>query len=256
MDTRFANKRHYTILLILSILSNFANGETIRMAFSKETPPYIFKESRGIEYDIIKEALAYKNHSLEPIFIPLGRIAFSFKNFNKINAAQRDNGIDLSAIGYYSDTVVNYHCCLISLKDSGINIKNPKQLKKYKIAGFQGAHEDIGFKNWLRYVNKENYIELMDQQQQAFELQSGQVEIIAGDLNVINHYNKTLLNSHSISEIKPIACKYISNKNSGYKAIFKSKKVRDDFNAGLRDMFKTGRIEAIYKQYKTVYKKI
>lgn len=245
------NMRHYTIITILAIIPLNCNADIIKMAFSMETPPYVFNRQNGIEFDIIKEALAYKNHSLKAIFLPLGRIAFSFKNSKEINAAQRDNGTDLSRLGYYSSTVVTYYSCILTLERSNIKITNPKDLTKYKIIGFQGAKDDKSFKQWLRLVSPNNYKEIINQREQAYALQTSNTDIAIADLNVINYYHNDLLNSGDIESIKPINCKHVGNKNSGYKAIFKNKQIRDDFNTGLKYIIDNGFIDKIYKKYNT-----
>ncbi len=80
------------------------------MAFGQEIPPYIFqKHNKGIEIDIISAALAYKGHTLKPMYFPLGRVPIAFKS-KIVDAAMGDMGIDLNTHGgFYADPAIIYH---------------------------------------------------------------------------------------------------------------------------------------------------
>lgn len=87
------------------------------MAFGENIPPYVFeKQDKGIEIDIISAALAYKGHTLKPLYFPLARIPMAFKN-KQVDATMGDMGIDLTMHGgFYASPAVTYDNVFISLK--------------------------------------------------------------------------------------------------------------------------------------------
>ncbi|WP_235839777.1 hypothetical protein [Cognaticolwellia mytili] len=99
------------------------------MAFSQEIPPYIFqKNDRGIEIDIISAALAYKGHTLKPLYFPLGRIPIAFTN-KLVDAAMGDMGVNLETNGgFYADPAVIYNNVFITMKSRKIIIEKPSDL--------------------------------------------------------------------------------------------------------------------------------
>ena len=112
----------YSLLLFSTLLSCITVAEEVVMAFSQEIPPYIFeKENKGIEIDIISAALAYKGHTLRPLYIPLGRIPIVF-NSELVDAAMGDMGVDLQEEGgFYADPTVIYDNVFITLKNRDIS---------------------------------------------------------------------------------------------------------------------------------------
>jgi len=99
-----------SVFLVSSIFTCFIEAKEVFMAFGQEIPPYIFqKHNKGIEIDIISAALAYKGHTLKPMYFPLGRVPIAFKS-KIVDAAMGDMGIDLNTHGgFYADPAIIYH---------------------------------------------------------------------------------------------------------------------------------------------------
>ena len=69
------------------------------LLFGDNLPPYILVgSSSGIEVDIVREALAYRGHVLEPVFMPMGRIPVAFLA-RKTDAIMMDVGQDMAPSG-------------------------------------------------------------------------------------------------------------------------------------------------------------
>ena len=87
------NASSYSLLLLSIALP--AGAATVRMAFGDNLPPYILvSSSSGIEVDIVREALAYRGHVLQPVFMPMGRIPVVFVA-GKADAIMMDVGQDM-----------------------------------------------------------------------------------------------------------------------------------------------------------------
>jgi polar amino acid transport system substrate-binding protein len=127
-----------TILILLHSTLTFADN--ITMAFGEKIPPFVFPKSHtGIELDVIREALKFKGHTLEPKYYPLARVSVAFSK-NDIHAAMTDSGKDLTRHGgHYGDSAVTYTNVFITLKNRNITINSPADLSRYRIVSFQGA---------------------------------------------------------------------------------------------------------------------
>ena len=70
----------YAVLLILLTVCGSALADDITMTFGDSTPPYAFADTqRGLEVDIVREALAFRGHTLKPVFVPAARVPHQFK---------------------------------------------------------------------------------------------------------------------------------------------------------------------------------
>ena len=88
-------------LLAIASWTQDVTAEVLTMTFGASTPPYAFPDTgRGIEVDIIREALALSGIELEPVFVPARRIAFEFIQ-GKVDAASKDQGEDLASMATY-----------------------------------------------------------------------------------------------------------------------------------------------------------
>lgn len=88
------------LLLLLSIgLTLPAAAANVRMAFGDNFPPAILvSSSSGIEVDVVREALAYRGHVLQPVFMPMGPIPLVFVA-GKADAIMMDAGQDMGPAG-------------------------------------------------------------------------------------------------------------------------------------------------------------
>ena len=219
------------------------------MAFSQDIPPYIFqKDNKGIEIDIISAALAYKGHTLKPLYYPLGRVPIAFKN-KLVNAAMGDMGVNLKSVGgYYAQPAVIYDNVFITLKDKNITIKQPSDLNPLLIASFQGAEKRYPL--WLKKVVEEKrFFAVSDQLKQVKLLQLRRFDVVLSDryifryfvnqYKLIDHFTLMEFDEHSFVTINP----------DDYRPIFRDKRIRDDFNFGLKKLKDSGRYQKIYDDY-------
>jgi polar amino acid transport system substrate-binding protein len=100
----------YYILMVSITLTYFTEAKEVYMALGQEMPPYIFQQlNKGIEIEIISAALAYKGHTLKPLYFPLGRVPIAFQS-KLVDAAMGDMGENLKTSGgFYADPAVIYN---------------------------------------------------------------------------------------------------------------------------------------------------
>lgn len=219
------------------------------MAFSHEIPPYIFeKENKGIEIDIISAALAYKGHTLKPIYLPLGRIPIAF-NHNLVDAAMGDMGVDLTDQGgFYANPAVVYDNVFITLKNRELSIKSPSDLDSLRVVSFQGAEKR--YASWLqKVVEEKRFFGVSDQLSQVKLLHLGRYDVVLSDRYIFKYFVKRLKQKNGLEVSDVDEHQFITINPEDYRPVFRDKKVKDDFNLGLRKLKESGEFQKIYDNY-------
>ena len=235
------------MLFISGLMCSKASAQEILMAFSQEIPPYIIETSNsGIEIDIISAALAYKGHTLKPLYFPLGRVPIAFSH-KLVDAAMGDMGVHLKD-GFYASPAVIYDNIFITLKSRGITINKPSDLDSFHIASFQGAEKR--YPDWLKSVVKDNrFFGVSEQLRQVELLQRGRFDVVLCDRYIFRYFvNKIeLMKELEISEVDEH--NFITVDPMNYRPVFRNKKIRDDFNLGLSYLKESGEFQKIYDKY-------
>jgi polar amino acid transport system substrate-binding protein len=223
-------------------------GAEVRVGFGDKLPPFCLPEtSSGIEVDIFREALAFRGHTMKPLFFPIKRVAIAFA-IGDVDAAMMDSGMDLSAFGgIYARPAIIFDNVFITLSDRHIKIKKPEDLNGLTVMAFPGALQR--YPQWLQAVkNAGNYSELNNQALYGLTLQKARYDVVLSDRYIFRYFSLLLsregkifqtVDEHSV--IKP-------NTND-YRSIFRNMKIKNDFEAGLKKMKETGRYQAIYDRY-------
>ncbi len=235
------------LILMTGIMASHAQAEPVTMTFGASTPPYAFPDTgRGIEVDIIREALAQSGYELEPVFVPARRIAFEFIQ-GKVDAASKDQGEDLTQHGgIYGDVSVKFQDVIFTLTDSDISVAKPEDLAPLRVVAFQNASKH--YSEWLSpLVGSANYTETADQSLQVKMLHRGRADAIVADRNIVQYLTKLVAEEGKIG-IKPVTINDFADP-WGYRPIFKSEQLRDEFNAGLKKLIDSGRYQEIVESY-------
>lgn len=236
---------------LLSILLSTAtlSAKEVLMAFSQDIPPYIFqKYNKGIEIDIISTALAYKGHTLTPLYFPLGRIPIAFRQ-KLVDAAMGDMGVDLTLSGgFYANPAVVYDNIFISLAQNNFSIHHPSDLDYLTILSFQGAEKR--YPKWLNKAHKEQrFFGISNQLTQVKLLYLNRYDVVLSDRYIFKYFVKQLKLVNGIKSFKISEHKFIDVNPDDYRPVFRDKKIRDDFNFGLQKMTEKGEIQDIYDSY-------
>lgn len=239
----------YSLLLFSTLLSCITVAEEVVMAFSQEIPPYIFeKENKGIEIDIISAALAYKGHTLRPLYIPLGRIPIVF-NSELVDAAMGDMGVDLQEEGgFYADPTVIYDNVFITLKNRNISIKIPSDLDSLQVVSFQGAEKR--YPEWLSKVTHEKrFFGISDQLTQVKLLYLERYDVVLSDRNIFKYFSNKVssMNIVEVTDVDEHIFTIIEPED--YRPVFRNEKIRNDFNFGLKKLKESGAYQSIYDNY-------
>ncbi|MEN9492766.1 MAG: hypothetical protein RJA63_3215 [Pseudomonadota bacterium] len=236
------------LLLGLLLLVAPAWGADVSMAFGERIPPFCFPQTNtGIEVEVIGEALAFRGHKLKPQYFPFARVPRAFTD-GMVDASMTDLGQDLGAAGgHYGNPAVLYDNVFISLKERRLVIRKPEDLKGLTVISFVGAARR--YPQWLDAVKAAgHYTEQNDQAVQVRTLMRGRYDLVLSDRSIFKYFSLQLkkeggevlpVDEHAFTTVNPL----------DYRPVFRSKQVRDDFNAGLEHLKKTGRYQAIYDRY-------
>lgn len=238
-------------VLTVYLLAQAAIADTVTMAFGEKIPPFCFPETNsGIELEVIGEALAYRGHTLVPHYYPFARIPVAFEQ-KKVDAAMTDLGKDLRDAGaHYGDPAVLYYNAFITLKENNLDIKTPDDLKELSVISFQGAINR--YPKWLKPVKaKGNYLEKNDQKSQVLMLQNKRIDVVLSDIYIYKYFELQMIKERRVRVIPIEEHHSIELNPLDYRPIFRSTKIRDDFNEGLKHLKSTGRFQEIYDKYIT-----
>lgn len=223
-----------------------AKGKAIKVAFGMTLPPYVFENSTGIEYDIIKRSLEIKGYSIKPYYVPFARVIKSIKDKDVEAAATVNEDAGLTDV-HFSDSHITYQNVVVALASKKYKIEKIADLADKRIVAFQKATDYLGAEFAAMAKKNKDYTELANQELQIAMLHKDRVDVVVSDINIFKYYkmtstkvDKTLNQEEAIYPVfAPV----------NYKVAFSDKKVRDDFNEGLKELKKSGEYNKIIANY-------
>jgi len=239
----------YGVLLSVCILAfgaspSFSDSKELTLAIGLALPPYNIPETKsGIELDIVREALKNKGYTIKPKYVPFARVKRELKDQTVDGALtiNPDSGIE----AFYSDEHIVCENVVISLKENSFNIKDVNGLKGKSILAFQDATLYLGKDFASMAKQNREYREIPKQPLQINLLYSNRVDTVVLDKNIFYYHRK---HNNMVDTSQPIDIWQIFPPTP-FSVAFVDKKVRDDFNEGLKQLRDTGRYDEIVKKY-------
>ena len=236
----------FTRMLFASLIASFTtsiSAHEITAAVGNSLAPYIIQSSdSGIEIDIIREALAVKNHTLRLRYPPLKQVPVLYKK-NVVDAALTvTKGFGLDAC--FSDIVIQYQNFAISLTKSNFTINNVTDLANKKVIAFQNATTYLG-DEYKKAVGLAQYTEIAKQTLQVNRLFLERDDVVIADKNIFLYYKSQ---TKHIKTDEPLTFHPIFPP-SPYRIAFRDAKLCNDFNEGLSILKKSGKIKEIMARY-------
>lgn len=237
-----------TIGLFAFLTCFSSQAENITMGFGESLYPYAIKEeNRGMELDVIRAALAYKNHTLTPVFAPLHSLPILF-NKQRVDAINVTLKANLKHPHFYAEQPsIFYQDIMVTLEKNELTIKEPNDLKGLRVFAFHSAH--LYHPKWLAPLKSNpEYRESSLQSSQVSLLHLQRVDVIVADENIIAYYTNKLREKGKI-KLLPVTIHSFA-KPIPIKAVFSQQHIRDDFNEGLAHLKETGKYQQIIESYK------
>jgi len=244
------------LLLIVAILAGAvlpAGGAAARevvAAIGLSLSPYVLAEDRrGMEYDIVKEALALEGHVMTPRFGPRGRMAWAVETGIADAALTQLPGIVVDA--HYSDVYVTYRNYAITLAARDLRLNRVEDLASHSVLAFQKASLHLGPAFKAMAEANPAYHEEARQASQPILLFLGRVEVVVADRNIFNWFARQPEVAAMTDGVQAVTYHPIFPP-TGYRVAFRDPELRDSFNRGLARLKASGEYDRIAARYSTL----
>ncbi|WP_087017409.1 substrate-binding periplasmic protein [Thaumasiovibrio subtropicus] len=250
------------IITLLTVFVSHTHAQQLKVAFGADKPPFVYEENgetKGIEIDIVSEALAYSGYSIETITtMPYNRLTVGIAN----GYADIVAGVQISSDNYYfSEPYVGFENYAITKESQNTAISAIPELKQYSVATWKNAHQHLGRLFEEIYSPKSDvehkaYTEFVDQQAQVDFFLLNRADVLLIDISIFYWFRKQFIDNPELSDRTRDAVlnqgyvfHEIFPKTTQFYVNFADIKLRDDFNRGLRHLKESGRYKAIYDSY-------
>ena len=234
-----------TTLLVSSFACASPTKQKLVVGFGETLPPYVMSHTNsGLTLDIIKAA----GYEIEPRYYPYTRRAKGYIDgkldiLADINLST-ENGNLLS--GYISNEAYVYENVEITLKSKQFNFTKIADLTHYSLISWPSAAIHLGEEYAKMAKANTQYYEVHDQSLQVKMLFSNKVDVIQMDKQSFDYYRSTLKDIDTTQSVDRFAL--FGKSPNGY--LFKSKRLRDDFNIQLQKLKNSGQYHKIFEKYK------
>jgi len=233
------------MVFLLSVGSNLAFAKNYKIAVGLALPPYVIQEGNsGMELEVVREALALKGHTVEPVYLPFARVPKSLQDKLVELALTVNESSGLENV-FYSDSHITYQNVAVTLAKNKISITSTSELSDKSIIAFQGATKYLGADYADMAANNTKYQERAAQDNQILMLFSDRVNTVVMDINIFKYFrelNKKVDTSLDVTIHEIFAPSY-------YKVGFLNATLRDEFNESLKELKSSGQYDKIISKY-------
>ncbi|WP_404829987.1 substrate-binding periplasmic protein [Shewanella glacialimarina] len=237
-------------LILLYLFTGSIQAKDLEIGVSFSIPPYVIQETNsGLELELLKSALAVKGHSVNIQYLPLARTFHALKE-GKLDGIINTKQNMLEGV-FYSDVVIRFQNCAISLKEKHFNLEKVTDLQDKSIVAFQRASMLLGkdFTN-MAALNSQ-YSEQAKQILQVKMLMKQRIDVAVMDKNIFIYYLRQsyLTGKLTKEEVQQeVICHKVFAPTS-YRFAFLHADIRDDFNFGLAQIKQDGTRLAIENKF-------
>ena len=243
-------KRGFNAVLWLVLMcvwpwtSACAEPKELTFAVGLALAPYnIPEKNRGIELDIVRESLAMKGYRIKTKYVPFARRIREIEQGEVDGVLTVNENSDLDV--YLSDQHIVCENVAVSLEKKNFKIEKIADLKDKSILTFQNAKKYLGKEFVAAAESSPDYREISKQELQINLLYGDRVDVIVLDKRIFYYHKK---NNKLVDTTQPIDMFYIFEKVP-FCVGFVDKRVRDDFNEGLKKLLESGRYDEIVNKY-------
>jgi len=224
--------------------TSHAQKKDLTFAVGLALAPYNIPEKNcGIELDIVREALAMKGYRIKTKYVPFARriLEIAQGEVDGVLTVNENSGLDV----FLSDQHIVCENVAVSLKKNNFKIDKIGDLKDRSILTFQDARKYLGKEFVAAADASPDYREISKQELQINLLYGDRVDVIVLDKNIFYHHRKQ---NKRVDTTQPIDIWTIFPEVP-FRVGFVDKKVRDDFNDGLKKLRQSGRYDEIINKY-------
>jgi polar amino acid transport system substrate-binding protein len=238
-------------LLFLLVVKVGHTAEKITVVFGKVQAPWVLADTnQGIIVDLLEAAMSPLGYELEHLYLPYARrtIAFQTGDFDIVSDMNLKTINEYKLKGFLSDIAYSYENFAFSLHKNKYNFTQLSDLNSHSLLSWQDAAVHLG-EEYAEMVSKHpRYGETFDQSIQVKMLFLERYEVIQMDAHIFDFYRAKLKLSESIDVSQQVdRFALLGASPNGF--LFKSKKIRDQFNQQLRLLKSTGEYQKIFERY-------
>lgn len=235
------------LALLLLCLPLAARAAELVLAVGRDLPPYVMVEDwRGLEYDIVREALALEGHSVRPKFMAFVRVLKEMDG-GLVDAAMTmrpDSGVK----AFYSESHVTYRNAVLTLASRDLTVTRPSDLAGKSVLAFQNATHYLGPEFRAMAASNPTYREEARQAMQPLLLYLGRVDAVVSDRFIFGWFARDPEVAGRIDATQALRVHPIFPPTE-YSVAFRDAALRDSFNRGLRKLRESGGYGRIVERY-------
>ena len=230
---------------VLLLLTGPLLAQPLKMAVGWSKPPFVMAETAtGIELDIVREALAINDYQFFPVFMPQGRTTKALMYDDMHGSLTLPDNFHHDEI-YLSQPYITYQNVVVTLAENQLSINSLADLSKISVIAFQNAGRYLGQAYADAILVNSTYTELPNQKAQVAMLFKDRAQAIVLEINIFNFLRQQL---PAAEKERPVTFHYLFPANH-YRVGFKSRKIRNDFDKGIRALRQSGDYQKIIDSY-------
>ncbi len=224
-----------------------AGADEVKVAIGLSLSPYVIPdEGRGMEYDIVKEALAMEGHVMAPRFLPLGRVIKALET-GEADAAMTQKPEASSTLSF-SAVYIAYRNFVITLASRNLIINRFQDLADKSVVAFQRATTYLEPEFKAAVVDNPRYREEALQVVQPILLYLGRVDAVVADRNIFAWFAHSREAVAKVDVSQPVRFHPLFQPTE-YRMAFRDAALRDSFDRGLTRLRRSGEYDRIVARY-------
>ncbi|WP_419810205.1 substrate-binding periplasmic protein [Bacterioplanoides sp.] len=215
--------------------------QTLILATS-EGPPYMIREPvGGLDIETVMSALEQQGYQVQVQFMSLHRAMaeLQMKRVDVIVPSFAPNQEDL----YTGDPHILYHPTLFSLKNNPVSLTSINDLKRYRLATFQGATGYFGPQFIAASQQAPDYYEHRDMSRLVDLLMNKRTDLVLLDRRIFHYFYQQSEFQTEFDEHHHIFSHVPAM------PVFNNSDIRDDYNKGLNTIKSNGVYKAVIDKY-------
>ncbi len=243
------------IFLVALVLftSSSVFGKSLKVAFGDDRPPYIFeekKELKGIEVDIIREALLLSGHSINYEKLPNKRLDIAT---SKMDYDLAVGVLDENDTNFYSNDYMQVKNYAVAKASKKLKLSSVYDLEKVSVGAWPSAWSHCGedfkkiFAPNAKGVFSKQYFEPLNSESQNRMFWRDRFDVAITSKITFLYYKKSLDKTYD-TEQEVVFFDVIQDETK-FRVAFRDETIRDDFEKGLNQLKRNKRYRRIFQQY-------
>jgi polar amino acid transport system substrate-binding protein len=237
--------------LSIVLLGEAQANEKITVAFGEVLAPWVLADAnKGIIIDLFDAAMSPLGYETEKIYLPYARRSKAYKRgaFDVVSDMNVNTIEEYELRGFLSDVAYTYENYAFSLHKRHFQFNQLSDLEKYSVLSWQDATVHLGAAYARMATNNSRYSETFDQSIQLKMLFLGRYDVVQMDAHIFDYYRANMQANGEV-DLSQKVDRFALFGSSPNGFMFKSEKMRDEFNQQLKYLKATGQYQKIFERY-------